>query len=116
ELQAGARFTDLNGRLGTPVQIMRDHGSNYVRLRLWTAPPAGFSDLQNSLATARTVKAAGMKLLLDLHYSDFWADPGHQITPAAWQGQDLPTLAATVRSYTQQVIGAFAAQGTPVDM
>jgi arabinogalactan endo-1,4-beta-galactosidase len=116
ELQAGAHFTDLNGRPGTPVQILRSHAGDYVRLRLWTAPPAGFSDLQNSLTTARTVKAAGMKLLLDLHYSDFWADPGHQITPAAWQGQDLPTLAATVRSYTQQVIAAFAAQGTPVDM
>jgi arabinogalactan endo-1,4-beta-galactosidase len=116
ELQAGAHFTDLNGRQGTPVQILRSHGGDYVRLRLWTAPPAGFSDLQNSLTTARTVKAAGMKLLLDLHYSDFWADPGHQITPAAWQGQDLPTLAATVRSYTQRVIEAFAAQGTPVDM
>jgi arabinogalactan endo-1,4-beta-galactosidase len=116
ELQAGAKFTDLNGRLGTPVQIMRDHGSNYVRLRLWTAPPVGFSDLANSLVTARTVKAAGMKLLLDLHYSDFWADPGHQITPLAWQGQDLPALAATVQSYTKQVIEKFAAQGTPVDM
>jgi arabinogalactan endo-1,4-beta-galactosidase len=116
ELRAGARFTDLNGRTGTPVQILRAHGANYVRLRLWTAPPAGFSDLQNDLVTAKAVKAAGMKLLLDLHYSDFWADPGHQITPATWQGQDLPTLAATVESYTRQVIAAFAAQGTPVDM
>jgi arabinogalactan endo-1,4-beta-galactosidase len=116
ELQAGARFTDLNGRVATPMQILGAHGQNYVRLRLWTAPPPGFSDLQNDLTTAKAVHAAGMKLLLDLHYSDFWADPQHQITPAAWQGQDLPTLAATVRSYTKQVIAAFAAQGTPVDM
>jgi arabinogalactan endo-1,4-beta-galactosidase len=57
-----------------------------------------------------------MKVYLDIHYSDFWADPQHQVTPAAWQGQDLPTLVNTVRSYTQQVISAFAAQGTPVDM
>jgi arabinogalactan endo-1,4-beta-galactosidase len=116
ELQAGAQFTDLAGRPGTPVEILRENGANYVRLRLWTAPPAGYSDLQNDLITAKAVKAAGMKLLLDIHYSDFWADPGHQITPAAWQGQDLPTLAATVESYTRQVIAAFAAQDTPVDM
>jgi arabinogalactan endo-1,4-beta-galactosidase len=116
ELQAGAQFTDLNGRAGTPVQILRANGANYVRLRLWNSPPAGYSDLQTDLVTAKAVKAAGMKLLLDLHYSDFWADPGHQITPAAWQGQDLPTLAATVQSFTKQVISAFAAQGTPVDM
>jgi arabinogalactan endo-1,4-beta-galactosidase len=116
ELEAGARFTNLDGRTGTPVQILRANGANYVRLRLWTAPPPGYSDLQNDLTTAKAVKAAGMKLLLDLHYSDFWADPGHEITPSAWQGQDLPTLAATVESYTRQVIAAFAAQGTPADM
>ena len=116
ELQAGAHFTNLDGRSGTPVQILRANGANYVRLRLWNSPPPGYSDLQTDLVTAKAVKAAGMKLLLDLHYSDFWADPGHQITPAAWQGQDLPTLAATVQSFTRQVIAAFAAQGTPVDM
>src|SRR5262245_57699068 len=57
-----------------------------------------------------------MKVYLDIHYSDFWADPQHQIPPHAWHGQDLPALARTVRAYTQQVIAAFAAQGTPVDM
>jgi len=64
----------------------------------------------------RRVKAAGDKLYLDIHYSDFWADPTHQDTPAAWQGQDLSGLTTTVQFYTAQVIGAFAAQGTPVDM
>lgn len=116
ELRAGTAFTDLDGRAGAPTQILRAHGQDFVRLRVWTAPPPGFSDMQNSLTTARAAHAAGMKLLLDLHYSDFWADPGHQVTPAAWQGQDLPTLAATVRSYTESVVRAFAAQGTPVDM
>jgi arabinogalactan endo-1,4-beta-galactosidase len=48
-------------------------------------------------------------------YSDFWADPQHQDIPAAWQGQDLSQLTATVQSYTQQAISAFAKQGTPVD-
>jgi arabinogalactan endo-1,4-beta-galactosidase len=57
-----------------------------------------------------------MKIFLDIQYSDFWADPTKQNIPAAWQGQDLSQLTATVRSYTQQVISAFANQGTPVDM
>ncbi len=65
---------------------------------------------------ARAVHAAGMKVYLDIMYSDFWADPQHQIIPAAWQGQDLSQLTQTVQSYTQQVISAFAQQGTPVDM
>jgi arabinogalactan endo-1,4-beta-galactosidase len=115
ELAAGARFT-ARGVPGRPVPIMRQHGANYVRLRLWVNPPPGYNDLTSDLAMARTVKAAGMKLYLDIMYSDFWADPQHQDIPAAWQGQDLQQLAATVQNYTHQVIAAFAAQRTPVDM
>ena len=115
EEAAGARFTD-NGVPGSPLQILNHHGLNYVRLRLWVNPPAGYSDLASDLRMARRIKAAGDKLYLDIHYSDFWADPQHQDIPAAWQGQDLAQLTDTVRAYTRHVIGAFAAQGTPVDM
>ncbi len=114
ELAAGAKFS-YQGRPGTPVTIMREAGANYVRMRLWVAPPPGYSDLASDLALARQVHAAGMKIYLDIMYSDFWADPQHQDIPAAWQGQDLTQLTATVRSYTQQVISAFARQGTPAD-
>jgi arabinogalactan endo-1,4-beta-galactosidase len=115
ELAAGTQFTD-QGHPASPVRILRAHGGDYVRMRLWVNPPAGYSDLATDLALARQVRAAGMKVYLDIHYSDFWADPQHQVTPAAWQGQDLATLAGTVRSYTRGVISAFARQGTPVDM
>jgi len=115
ELAAGARFSDA-GRPGTPVQIMREAGANYVRMRLWVSPPAGYSDLATDLALARQVRASGMRIYLDIMYSDFWADPQHQDIPAAWQGQDLARLTATVQSYTNAVIAAFAAQGTAVDL
>jgi arabinogalactan endo-1,4-beta-galactosidase len=115
ELAAGTRFTD-QGRTATPVQTLRAHGGNYVRMRLWVDPPAGYSDLADDLALARQVFAAHMRIYLDIHYSDFWADPQHEDTPAAWQGQDLSTLADTVRRYTRDVIAAFARQGTPVGM
>ena len=115
ELAAGATFTD-QGRAGTPVTIMRGAGANYVRMRLWVDPPPGYSDLAADLALARQVHAAGMKVYLDLMYSDFWADPTKQNIPAAWAGEDLGQLTATVNSYTKQVISAFAAQGTPVDL
>jgi len=115
ELAAGAHFTD-RGRPGTPVTIMRDNGANWTRIRLWVNPPAGYSDLASDLALARQLHAAGMHIYLDIMYSDFWADPQHQDIPAAWQGQDLSQLSQTVQSYTQQVISAFAKQGTPVDM
>lgn len=115
ELAAGARFTD-RGVPGDPVSIMKQNGANYARVRLWVNPPPGYNNLSSDLALARSIKAAGMRLYLDIMYSDFWADPQHQDIPAAWQGQDLQQLAATVRTYSQQVISAFAAQGTPVDM
>jgi arabinogalactan endo-1,4-beta-galactosidase len=115
EEAAGAHFTDA-GAPGSPLQILTDHGLNYVRLRLWLNPPAGYSDLASDLRMAKRIQAAGDKLYLDIHYSDFWADPQHQDIPAAWQGQDLAQLTNTVRTYTSQVIAAFAAQHTPVDM
>jgi len=115
ELAAGAHFTD-RGIPGTPIQIMRANGANYVRMRLWVNPPPGYSNLASDLALARQVRQAGMRIYLDIMYSDFWADPQHQDIPAAWQGQDLTQLTATVRSYTKQVISAFAQQGTPVDL
>jgi len=115
EIAAGATFTD-EGRPGTPVTILRAAGANYVRMRLWVDPPAGYSDLASDLALARQVSASGMKIYLDIMYSDFWADPTKQNIPAAWAGQDLGQLTATVRAYTEQVIAAFADQGTPVDL
>jgi arabinogalactan endo-1,4-beta-galactosidase len=115
ELAAGAKFS-YNGVPGTPVTILREAGANYVRMRLWVDPPPGYNDLASDLALAKMVQAAGMKIYLDIMYSDFWADPTKQNIPAAWQGEDLAQLTTTVQAYTQQVISAFAQQGTPVDM
>ena len=88
ELAAGATFS-YNGRTGTPVTITREAGANYVRMRLWVSPPPGYSDLASDLALARQVRATGMKIYLDIMYSDFWADPQHQNIPAAWAGERL---------------------------
>jgi arabinogalactan endo-1,4-beta-galactosidase len=115
EAAAGATYTD-RGRTELPERILADHGANYVRLRLWVNPPAGYSDLPSVLSMARRAKAAGMRLLLDPHYSDFWADPQKQDTPRSWADQDLPALARTVRGYTRDVLDRLRAQGTPADM
>jgi Glycosyl hydrolase family 53 len=97
ELAAGAKFT-YHGQQQSPVTIVKENGANYVRMRLWLNPPPGYSDLASDLALARSVHAAGMKIYLDIMYSDFWADPQHQDIPAAWQGQDLAQLTTTVQS------------------
>jgi arabinogalactan endo-1,4-beta-galactosidase len=79
-------------------------------------PIPGWSDLGSALVLARRAREAGLHLLVDLHYSDTWADPANQSIPAAWRGQPLGTLAESVRSYTRDVVARFAEQGTPVSM
>jgi arabinogalactan endo-1,4-beta-galactosidase len=115
EEAVGNRFTD-RGRVGPADQLVAAHGANWVRLRIWTNPPAGYSTLTSALALARRAKRLGMKILVDPHYSDFWADPQGQPIPAGWPAGDLTALAAKVRTYTRDVVRAFARQGTPVDM
>lgn len=112
----GIEYRDAAGRVRPIEKVLQHNGATYARLRVWTDPPAGYSNLQSALEMARRAKGAGLKVLLDLHYSDFWADPGKQPTPAAWAGQDLPTLASTVHDYTRDTVAAFAAQGTPADI
>jgi len=104
---------------GTPQPIERilaGAGANYVRLRLWVDPPPGYADEETALELARRAKAAGMKIYLDLHYSDTWAEPQQQEIPRAWRGLDLEALSAQVSDYTRQVVADFARAGTPVDM
>lgn len=101
----------------TPAeQILKRYNANLVRLRLWVDPEQNFNNLSQVKRMATRIKAAGMKFLLDLHYSDTWADPGHQDIPKAWTGQDLNTLAQTVRAYTKSVLEELNAQNTPPDM
>lgn len=100
-----------------PVErIIVRYGANYVRLRIWVDPIPGWSDLKSALVLARRAHDAGMGLLVNLHYSDTWADSAHQSIPVAWRGQSFGTLAESLRDYTRDVVAAFAEQGTPVGM
>jgi arabinogalactan endo-1,4-beta-galactosidase len=107
------------GQVKDPLQIFKDHGVNYVRLRLFLAPngQAGqVNTLSYTLRLAKRVKAAGLKLLLDLHYSDGWADPGQQNLPAEWQGLSHPQLVERVYAYTRETLAAFRREGCSPDM
>jgi arabinogalactan endo-1,4-beta-galactosidase len=98
-----------------PIEdVLAAHGANTVRLRVWVDPQAGTSDLTAALTLARRAAAAGLRIVLALHYADTWADHAVQPTPAAWTGLDLDDLVNRVRSYTESVVAAFAQQGTPV--
>ena len=105
----GSREADL-------LELLRDKGLDTIRLRLWYAPQDGHSGLPEVLALARRAQQAQLRILLDLHYSDTWADPGHQQKPAAWQGLTFSDLCDSVQTYTADVLRAFSAQGTPPAM
>jgi arabinogalactan endo-1,4-beta-galactosidase len=113
--EVGVKFRDLHGHVRPAEQIIAAAGANYLRIRVWVNPPAGYTDQGRALALARRAKRAGLKILLDPHYSDFWADPGKQPIPAGWP-TDLPGLTEKVHTYTRDLLHAFAAQGTPVDI
>lgn len=95
------------------LSILASRGMNLLRLRLWHTPQGGWCNLEHTLAMAKRAHALGLQLLLDIHYSDTWADPGQQTPPAAWAGLPLATMAERVHEYTCGAVAALAAQGTP---
>lgn len=119
----GIKFSD-KGTEKDAIQILKDHGFNYVRLRIFNepandsgySPKKGFCDLEHTKQMAKRVKAAGMKLLLDFHYSDYWADPGKQYKPASWKNLSFTELKKALYDYTKKVMEELKAQGTTPDM
>ncbi len=112
----GAKYYNTNGTQGDPLLILKSAGMNYVRLRVWVNPPSGYNNQARVVAFAKQVKADGLKLLVDFHYSDTWADPGKQYTPAAWSGHGLSQLENDVYQYTYNVCNALKAAGATPDM
>ena len=108
---AGAVWSDSLGQEATAEAVYHRHGFNLLRLRLWHTPEEAWQGLDSTLAHALRAKNQGFEILLDLHYSDTWADPGQQTPPAAWQGLDAAILADSVEGYTADVLDAFAAAG-----
>jgi arabinogalactan endo-1,4-beta-galactosidase len=87
----GTVFRD--GGAGKPgLQIFKDHGYNWIRLRLFHTPTKLPNNLDYTIAMAKEGKKLGFKFLLDFHYSDTWADPGHQVIPEAWKNLSHPEL------------------------
>lgn len=120
----GAIFIDTDGQEKDILSLLKNHGFNYIRLRTFVDPTApfgyasddrcpgkseGYNDRDHIVEFAQAVKAAGMGLLLDFHYSDTWADPGKQVIPESWRSAaSVDDLAAMVRAYTVDVMQALA--------
>jgi arabinogalactan endo-1,4-beta-galactosidase len=118
----GVAYKD-NGQTQDALAILKNHGVNCIRLRLFTSSAAQATadpyNYTNNLACAVPlavrVKNAGLKLLLDFHYSDTWADPSHQAVPNAWTNLTFAQLVQQMRAYNSNCIEAFQAAGAAPD-
>jgi arabinogalactan endo-1,4-beta-galactosidase len=113
--ELGLKYYESDGSQKDALDILKAHGVNYVRLRVWNNPRSGYNNADKVLQYARTVKAKGLKLLVDFHYSDTWADPGKQYKPAAWAGHGIGQLQSDVYNYTYGLCTSLKAQGTTPD-
>jgi arabinogalactan endo-1,4-beta-galactosidase len=115
QLDGGVYYTPDGTRQNALAQLA-GAGMNWVRLRVWVNPGDGFDDEAQLLAMARQAHEYGQSILLDFHYSDTWADPGHQTVPAAWANDSLTQLENQVYAYSKQVVSDLVRQGTPPAM
>lgn len=126
-----AKFFDVDGKESDIFTILKNHGFNSIRLRTFVSPKAkygyaasgcghdgeAYGDKDHVVAYAKKVKAAGMGLLVDIHYSDVWADPGKQIIPERWRGvNSADAMADSVYAYTKDLMNALKAAGATPDM
>lgn len=123
--QSGRKFYYSNGNQGDMFDILKEAGVNYIRVRLWNDPydaraqkgyGGGNNDISKAIAIGQRAKAHGMKLLVDFHYSDFWADPAKQYAPKAWKDYTPSQKADAVYDFTYNSLSALLSSGVDVGM
>jgi arabinogalactan endo-1,4-beta-galactosidase len=114
-LDLGYKYYDSNGVQRDPHDLLKAAGANYARFRVWNAPPSNYNNKPKVLQAARAAKNKGMKVLIDLHYSDWWADPGQQNKPGAWWTHNIGQLETDVYNHTYDMCNSLKAQGTTPD-
>lgn len=120
----GMKFYNSDGTQLDCFQLMSEVGMNAVRLRVWVNPEnaatadvvsggygAAYCDRLDVLEKAKRAQALGMSVMIDFHYSDLFADPSRQVTPAAWKNYDLEKLKLAVADHTKDILYALTLQG-----
>lgn len=121
--ESGGVYYNEAGQEQDVFQIMANDGVNFFRVRVWNNPydsngngyGGGDCDVETAIAMSKRAVAAGMKVMVDLHYSDFWADPNQQVIPDGWESLTADNLATEVQTYTREVLNQFKNEGVKVD-
>src|ERR1700722_18381719 len=112
QMEAGnIKFYDSTGVAKDCMQILKELGMNSIRLRAWVNPSNGWCNTADMVTKALRAKNLGFKILLDFHYSDVWADPGHQTKPVAWDSLNFNSLDSAVYNYTFHVMDTLRTNG-----
>ena len=121
---AGVTFCNEYGRKQDIFRTLSEHGVNYIRVRVWNEPydsrgnsyGGGNCDLYTAAEIGRRAAKYGMKLLVDIQYSDFWADPEKQTRPKYWIQHDHETLKGEIYKYTAWVLETISEAGGNIGM
>ena len=120
----GIQYCNREGKCQDVFQILADAGVNYIRVRVWNDPydengngyGGGNCDIQNALEIGKRATKYGMKLLVDFHYSDFWADPGKQMCPKAWNDMNIQEKTDALYNFTCNSLALLKNAGVEVGM
>ena len=121
---SGVKYYNFNGEEQDVFQTLAESGVNYIRVRIWNDPfdangngyGGGNCDIENAVAIGKRATQYGMKLLVNFHYSDFWADPGKQMVPKAWAGMNIETKTEALYTYTKECLETLKREGIDVGM
>ncbi len=124
EEASGVKYYDFDGNETDLFRILADSGINYIRVRIWNDPydseghgfGGGNCDIRTAVEIGKRATACGMKLLVDFHYSDFWADPGKQMVPRAWKGMETDEKETACYEYTLDCMKQLKEAGVDVGM
>ena len=124
EEQSGVRYFDFDGEEKDLLEILAENGVTHIRVRVWNEPydeegrgfGGGNCDIDKALAIGQRAAQYGLKLIVDFHYSDFWADPGKQMAPRAWADMDVETKAEALYAYTKESLQKLIDGGADIAM
>jgi arabinogalactan endo-1,4-beta-galactosidase len=108
---SGYSFFDSTGAKMDCMSLLKSLGINSIRLRAWVNPSGGWCNTADLVTKAVRANNLGLKIMIDFHYSDIWADPGHQTKPSGWAALDFTSLIDTVYSYTHHVLDTLKSNG-----
>ena len=121
---SGVKYYDHDGNEKDVYQILSENGINYIRVRIWNDPfdkdgngyGGGNCDIENAVAIGKRATKYGMKLLVNFHYSDFWADPAKQQAPKAWKYMNVTQKSEALYEYTKECLQKLLDAGVDIGM